>query len=59
MTRARHPSCLALACLHSLRLGIADSEPDCYTALGCERRCRRDILTWTELTCLTYITHRA
>jgi hypothetical protein len=47
MTRARHPACLELARLHMLRMGIADAEPDCYTAPGCELRCRRDIISWT------------
>ena len=40
------PLWLKLARLHLLRLGIADPEPDCYTAPGCELRCRRDTMTW-------------
>src|SRR5882672_8888793 len=49
MTRARHPSCLALACRHILRMRIADPEPDCYTAPGCELRYRRGSMTWAGL----------
>jgi hypothetical protein len=59
MTRARHPSYLELPRLHSLYMSIADPEPDCYTAPGCESRYRRDIMTWAWLMRLTCITHQA